>query len=246
MRAFQILTFMETLAPPDLAEEWDNCGLQVGSGEDEITRVLLALDCTEPVLDKAEAGTLILTHHPLFFPSLSCLTRESLSARALLKGVTVAAYHTSLDRASGGVNDCLVEALGLTDSTILPDSEGFGRLGTLAPMPPERFGAFVSDALGTVHPRMVCGSRPIRTVAVASGAGGEFLSAAIHAGADAFVTGELKHHQALSAAHAGITVVEAGHFETERVVLPSLQKRLTAAFPALSVEIAPELSPFRA
>ncbi len=246
MKAFEILTFMETLAPPELAEEGDNCGLQVGSKEDEITRVLLALDCTDAVLDKAKAGTLILTHHPLLFTPLSCLTRESLPARALLKGVTVAAYHTSLDRAPGGVNDCLAEALGLTDPHILPDSEGFGRLGALAPIPPERFGAFVSDTLGTSHPRMVCGSRPICTAAVASGAGGEFLSAAIHAGADAFVTGELKHHQALSAAHAGITVVEAGHFETERVVLPSLKQRLAAAFPALSVEIAPESSPFRA
>lgn len=245
MKALELLQFMETLAPPELAEEWDNCGLQVGSEADEIARILLALDCTEAVLRQANPNTLVITHHPLLFHPLSCLERDSLPARALLQGVTVASYHTSLDRAPGGVNDCLAEALSLSQISELPESENLGRIGRIDPLSPEQFAQQTAETLGCAAPRIVCGSRPVQTVALASGAGGEFVTAAIQAGADAFVTGELKHHEALEAVRAGITVVEAGHFETERVILPSLQKRISKAFPSLPVEIAEETSPYK-
>ncbi len=245
MIAKEILDVMEAFAPSNTAEDWDNCGLQVGSETDEISRILLALDATGETLAQAEAGTLLLTHHPLLFTPISCLKRDSLPAKALQKGVTVASYHTSLDRADGGVNDCLAGVLNLQNPTTFSGSEGFGRMGSTPEASPEAFAEFTVSALDCAAPKVVLGNRPVSIVAVASGSGGCFLEAAASAGADAFVTGEAKHHEALLARELGITLIEAGHFESERVVLPKLKELLAGKFPKLPIIIANETSPYQ-
>ncbi|MFQ7063593.1 MAG: Nif3-like dinuclear metal center hexameric protein, partial [[Clostridium] leptum] len=107
-------------------------------------------------------------------------------------------------------------------------------MGTLAqPMEPKSFAAFVKERLSCEGIRYVAGNRPVRKVALCSGAGGEFLFDAMEKGADAFVTGEVKHHEILAAKEAGLTLVDGGHFKTEDIAMEPLRERLSRAFPGI-------------
>ena len=128
------------------------------------------------------------------------------------------------------MNDCLADALGIFDAAPLPP-ENLGRIGMRGANIPETLGAFaafVAERLGTAV--RICGDpfSPVSRVALIGGAGGSDAEAAHAAGADTFVTGEVKHHQALAARFFGLNVIEAGHYETERVVLLPLIHHLQA------------------
>lgn len=121
---------------------------------------------------------------------------------------------------------------------------GIGRIGTLPePVSLDAFCTLVSERLGT--DRLTVGGRAdsVQTVAVLGGSGGKYLSAA--RGADAFVTGEVGHHDALEAQAMGMAIVDAGHFATERVVLEPLKRFLTALLPGLNITVADETDPLR-
>lgn len=234
MRLEEFIQAVELHAPRALAQAWDNPGLLVEPLSKDITRVLVALDCTpEVVLEAAHCGaTLILTHHPLFFKPVQRLFHsdpETAAAYMLVqKGIGLYAAHTNLDSALGGVNDALANALGLEEvsALVLADAAhatsptGIGRVGRLkAPMPLGAFAAFARDTLQAAVRYGGAASMPVVRVAVVGGSGGDYLKEAKAAKADVLLTGEVRHNQALDAAVLGIGVVEAGHYETERVVL---------------------------
>lgn len=124
-----IINIMEDIAPLSLAEKWDNPGLLLGEPAQEVSRVLLALDVTPPVVAEATkiGAQLIVAHHPVIFRPLKALRTDDVRGRmlaALLRqGIAVLAAHTNLDAAAGGVNDVLAAALGLTDVAILAETE---------------------------------------------------------------------------------------------------------------------------
>jgi len=231
---------MEELAPASLKEKWDNVGLQVGNSDTVLSGILLALDLTSEVISEAESYgcNLILTHHPLIMsPLFKIVSGDVISdmiMRLITENISFFCAHTNLDKAPGGVNDCLAERLGLRDITELSD-EGEGalcRIGTLPfEMTMEEFASDVKECLK-------CGSvkfsgrdtKRVKTVALCSGAGSEFYKEAADNGADVFVTGEVKHHAALYAEELGISFVEAGHFETENIILEDLYERITEEF----------------
>lgn len=227
---------MERIAPKALAKEYDNVGLLVPPERTEIKRVLLALDCTPVTVAEAielEAD-LILTHHPILFRPIRTLdgnTSELACIRELLKhGIGMFAAHTNLDGCIGGVNDCLAERLGLTDVLPMP-SDPLGRMGKL---PQEiTLKAFAELCRETLHNGVqVLGDleSKVRTVGMVGGSGGDEAVLAKQDGCDVFLTGEMKHHEALEAQHAGICCVVAGHYETEMIVLKSLATRLQNEF----------------
>lgn len=248
MKLNDFLSAMEVLAPAALACEWDNVGLIIGSEKSEIKKVLVALDCSITTAQEAiECGAdLMLTHHPLFFApvrSISPLDPATAPAYMLIRhGIALFSAHTNLDSADGGVNDCLANALGLQNIAKLPP-ENMGRTGDIAPTTLDRFAAFVESALGTRVRICGNGASPVSRVAVLGGAGAEEISAAKAAGADAFVTGEMKHHMALQAQALGICIVEAGHYETERVVLEPLIEHLQRATNDVQYKLAMSESP---
>ena len=229
----KIFTFLDARAPFTTAEEWDNPGLLVGSSDQSVTGILVALDATPGAIDAALAvgADLIVTHHPVIFAPLRQLAADSLPYRLAAAGIGLIAAHTNLDKAAGGVNDTLAACLGLTDVAVA--SDGMTRIGILpTPEGPTAFAPRVAAALDT--PVRVCGDRPVHTVAVCGGGGGEF-AAALADRVDAFVTGEVKHHQWLEANAAGLTLIEAGHYATEVPVVDTLCAWLQEAFPALPV-----------
>ncbi len=242
MTITDIRQFLHTRAPEDTAEDWDNVGLLVGSETTPVTGVVVALDATPGALATAQAlgANLLVTHHPLLLTPVRRLAGESLPYRLAAAGVSLLAAHTNLDRAAGGVNDTLAARLGLTDVTAGPG--GLSRIGRLpAPMEPAAFARLLAKELDTAV--QVSGTRPVSTVAVCGGSGGDFLEGLTPL-VDTVVTGEVKHHHWLAANAAGLTLLVAGHYATEVPVVDTLCGWLQEAYPALSVTPYYEGAPY--
>lgn len=242
MRIEQLMEIMETIAPRALAEEWDNPGLLIEPEQREISRVLVALDCTVEVANEAKerGAQLVLTHHPLFFKPVRRIhysQPDTAAAYALIRqGIGLLAAHTNLDCAWGGVNDALAQALGLSGVRAFPSGSqedatvGMGRVGMLrTPMRLREFAAYAGQTLGAAARFGGDAEALVSHVALIGGSGGKFAAEAKAAGADVLLSGEVKHNEALDARMLGIGIVEAGHYETERVVLAPLIAGLQAA-----------------
>ena len=232
MKLNDFLNCMESIAPKSLALDFDNVGLLIGPDHDEICKVLVALDLTVPVAEEAIAGgyDLVLTHHPVFFDPVKAIRPDDPDLAApyclIRNGIGHFAAHTNLDACIGGVNDVLCGLLSLKDVQPLPP-DNLGRIGRLhEPMQFDRFVAFCEEKLGTKGRFTGDRDRMIQTVAVIGGAGGGDLQLAANAACDAFVTGEMKHHQALLADQLGLNCCVLGHYETEFPVLKPLIARL--------------------
>lgn len=232
MKLYELISLMEALAPPSLAEEWDNVGLLCGDRDASIDTAVVALDCDRAALRfaKENSAQLIISHHPLIFSPLRALFADHPAYEAAANGIAVYCAHTNLDAASGGVNDALASALGLRK--VEPSFDGKGRIGYLnMPMTPRSFAEHAAHSLQTAV-QWRDGGKAVQRVALVSGAGGEF--AAECRDADAFLTGEMKHHEWLSVPQ-GLTAVAAGHYQTEVVIVPALAKTVQSRFPALRV-----------
>lgn len=229
----EIASFVQTLAPLELAESWDNVGTLVRC-DDDITGVLCALDITADAIAQAKAQkcNLIVSHHPVIFKPLRHIAQDDVPALLLCNGISAVCAHTNLDAAPGGVNDVLAGALGLRD---VQPFAALGRVGVLpkstAPM---QFAQDVAKALDA-RVQLADASLPILTVAVVSGSGGSFVPQAVEAGVDCLVTGEAGHHDALDALAGGVSLIAASHFSTEIGIAPVLAQKIQKAFPDLHV-----------
>ncbi len=247
-----ILAFMETLAPRSMKMDWDNVGLLCGSGAASVSRILVALDPFEHVVQEAaELGAeLIVTHHPVIFRPLNSITDRTSIGRAILQmcrcGISAINAHTNLDQAPGGVNDVLAQALGLSEISVI-DAQGVDahgrpwgllRGGEVPEQPMEAFLNHVKICLGCEGLRYVSSGRPVKKVAVGGGAcAGELLDA-MDAGCDTFVTADVKYNQFWDAHDLGMNLIDAGHFATENPVVAVLAEKLREAFPDVRVEIS--------
>ena len=243
----ELSAFLNTVAPYDTQCGWDNSGLLCGDPAKEVRCAAFALDLTSETLSMAkDAGAdVLVTHHPVIFqPRRSLLAGDPVWALCR-SGLAAVSVHTPWDCAEGGVSDVLCGLLGLEHVRPVPSEETavpMVRLGDCAPCAPQAFAKRVAAALGTTV-QLVPGRDPIRSVAVCGGAGMDFFFDAVAAGADAYVTGEAKHHELLAAADSGKTLVAAGHFATETPSMAALQTRVQAAFPALRTVLLPQTDP---
>ena len=231
MRINEFTALMERIAPKELALDFDNPGLLIEPDHAEVSRVLVALDCTKAVAEEAvEWGAdMMLTHHPLFFHPVSKLGYSDPATAAacvlLRHGIGLFAAHTNLDAAHGGVNETLCEMFGIREA--IPFDEGVGRIGQLKTT--ETLTAFAKRVEQSLNARVsISGEieKPISRVAVMGGSGGSSVMQAAAQGADVLLTGELKHSDALDAQMLGLNLIVAGHYETEAIVLEPLMKRL--------------------
>ena len=247
-----IMNALERIAPRRLAEDWDNPGLLVGSYAQQVGRVLVALDVDDAVVAEAieRKVDLIVAHHPAIFRGMKQLRTDlplgKRLAALLTHGIAVAAAHTNLDVTRGGVNDVLAAHLGLeklSSFVITSQEEGvtesLGRMGVLpASLAIEDFARTVKERLGVSHVRLAAvAARPVRRVAVCGGAGAEFIDTAVRLGADVYVTGDVKYHDAQRAVEQGMHIIDAGHFGTEAPVLPVLAEHLRAELASEQGEI---------
>lgn len=230
---------IDRLAPFWLTMDFDNTGILVGDRNREVSCALLALDCTPAVVEQAKqlGAQLIVTHHPVIFHPLKRVNEDAVVYQLIRSDIAVISAHTNLDIAQGGVNDALASAIGLRDCRgleLLNEQTGawLGRIGTLPePLSPEAFAAHVKSCLNAASVKFAAAPRAIHTVALCSGSGADCLDAAISAGADALLTSEVKQHEYLAAAAAGISIFDAGHFDTEDIVIEPLRDYLAKEIP---------------
>jgi len=245
-----ILNYIESIAPPSMAEGWDNVGLLCGRRDRAVKKLLVALDPFRTVIDEAIAlgADLIVTHHPLIFGGdLKAVNDSSETGRCLLtlieNGIAAINAHTNLDMAPGGVNEVLAKKLALADIRVADpsgtDAEGreWGliRMGQVPEQPLDAFLNRVKTLLGCEGLRYVNGGRPVRQVAVGGGSCGGYLEEAAKLGCDTFVTADVKYNQFRTAYELGVNLIDAGHFHTENPTMPIVAEKLQKAFPEVEV-----------
>ena len=238
---------VEAVAPMELAEAYDNTGLLLRM-RDTVSKVLIALDATDAVAQEAEETgcDMLLVHHPLIFAPFRALdcrkAQDAVLMRLMRADISLYAAHLTFDKAQGGLGDALAERIGLCDAAATQD--GLMRIGRLgSPQPQADFLESVKNALKADS---LCVSavqeKPISRVAVVSGSGGDYATAAHHAGAQALVTGEAKHHHFVEAAHLGLLLIAAGHFETECLFADQIFIGLQARLHEVQLDLALEKS----
>jgi dinuclear metal center YbgI/SA1388 family protein len=236
-----VIKAMEKIAPPEKALAWDNGGLQVGDPSLLVVRALTALDCTDEVIDLAieMSAQMIITHHPLIFSPIKSITTETPFGLRLIKlinrHISVYSAHTALDLAVGGTNDLLAAYLDLVKTAPLMDYDsdepGLGRVGYLRkPCSLGDFASFVGEKLQADV--RICGNPDARLkkAALCSGGGSglKYFKAAKAKGADVYITGDIKFHDAQQALEMGLCLVDATHSATEAIYAPHLADLLNA------------------
>lgn len=221
---------LSSLYPEALSCPWDNDGIMCSADTSkEVSRVLVCLDATDDAISyAAENGfDTVLCHHPMIFKGVKSVTDGNVMGGSIItcikNGISVISLHTRLDAGEGGVNDCLANALGLTDIVPFGDEESptLGRIGSTDETTAESFAEKVKASLGVKAVNLYSGGK-VSKVAVCGGSGKDFVFPALRAGADAIVLGECSYNVALDAASEGLTVIEAGHYYTEITVLERL------------------------
>lgn len=233
-----IFSFTETFAPLSLAEEWDNPGILIGNEDTPVSKVLLSLDITNDVVNEAKRKEcqLIISHHPVIFRPVSSVDPGDAVYNLIHSDICALCLHTNLDRSEEGVNRALADALSLKEQEYhLDDFIITGK--PEKPFTPDEFARFIKQRLDAGAVRYTDKGK-ISKIAVSSGGGGEgiFLSSVYDF--DAFIAGEIKHHEFIFANEKKICAYEAGHYATEAVVLRPFMKKLQKRFPDICFEIS--------
>ena len=241
-----IYDYINSIAPYDTQEEWDNSGHLIGDFRKEVKKCVMALDCTKEVclFAKETGADLVLTHHPsIFFGGIKTVKSDSAVYILANSGISALCAHTNYDFAQGGINDSLAEILGLKNTSHIGD--GLIVKGELdAPMSIDDFAEFVSDKLSCAGIRYTDTEKPIKTVALGGGSCGDYMLSALEE-ADCFLTGEMKYHAMLDAAQKGCAVISAGHFETENGAFLTLKDKLEKVFTDVEFTVAPVQNPIK-
>lgn len=240
MRAKDIIAAIEGFAPASIQESWDNTGLQIGSPDQEVKGVLLALDCTEKLVREAvERGCdMIVTHHPLIFhPLCSINPDDTVGATvmaAIKAGIAVYASHTSSDKVPGGVSGEMARKLGLLNIRILCEDApgvGLGAVGELPePLSAAEAVALVKKSFGLPVLRtsaLIPGQ--VKTIAMCGGSGSSLIPDAIAAGAQMYLCGDISYHNFF--VPEGFMLADVGHFESEVQIVETLHSVIRKNFP---------------
>jgi dinuclear metal center YbgI/SA1388 family protein len=253
----ELLESFEEFWPGAGAEDWDAPGLVTGSRNSRISRILLTVDVTQEVIDEAITGgfDLVVAHHPLLLRGVKTVTEDTskgavLSA-AIKGGVAIFAAHTNADIVERGVSAALAKVFGLESTRPLIESSpgiGHGRLGRL---PETMFLGEFAKQIARVLPPTASGVRvagafdaEINSVALCGGAGDSFINDAYAAGADVFVTSDLRHHpvqEALELARAedrGFALIDISHWAAEWMWLEWAAADIQGRFASIQVVVS--------
>jgi len=243
-----IIKVMETMAPLRLAEEWDNVGLQVGQLDWPVRSIWVALDPLYDVVDDAcrNGVDLLITHHPLIFNPLRCINFDtpvgSVIQAAAGHKLAIFAAHTNFDSAADGINDLLAFRVGLADLKVLKrgdrpcedsatddiQKQGLGRVGELEEtMELLPLALSIKKKLGLKYIK-IAGKPdlPVRRVAVCSGSGSGLMKDFYSSGAQVFISGDLRYHDAREVEALNLGLIDMGHFASEYLAIEVLAKRL--------------------
>ena len=254
----KLLSVFETLWPQSGADEWDQVGLASGSANQEVDSVLLCVDPTLAALQEAKAKKcqLVVSHHPLLLEGVHTVAEGELKGDilsfAITNSIALFSAHTNADIVTGGVSDVLASKIGIKNSVpLVPTTgdSGHGRIGKLdQPLSVHELAQRISEILpATYAPIRVAGNvtAKVSRVAVVGGSGASFLPAAISAGAECFVTSDLKHHVSLDAVTDqthGISLIDISHFAAESLWLAPAAVELAKQVPGVEFLVSEDNS----
>lgn len=254
----EIISAIETLAPPELQEKWDNTGWQVRTlpPDTACSGALVCLDVSAAIVDEALSlgANLIIAHHPLIFKGVRQVTPDDKTGRAIIAairgGVDIYSSHTALDSAPRGINARLASLLGLRDVEVLDPAAaggeaGLGRIGNLPQaLSREEFLDLVAERLDTTYIRATEGpGGRVERVALCGGSGSEFIKEAIARGADAYVTSDTRYHPLIDFGRE-ILIADTCHYESEKCAKNIFVEEISKKFPNFAVYMsAREKSP---
>lgn len=225
-----IYDYINSIAPFDTQEEWDNAGFLIGEFRKEVKKAVLCLDVTKAVAEYAKdvEADLIISHHPVIFNGIKNVKKGSAVYTCIENDIAVISAHTNFDLAESGINYNLALRLGLNDIKQIDGS--FLAVGNLDyEMSIDDFAQFVSDTLDVSGLRYTDTEKPVKAIAVGGGACEEYIELAVQ-NADCFVTGDMKYHAMLECAENSYAVISAGHYETEHDSFIMLMDKLKALF----------------
>jgi len=247
VRTKDILELLNIIAPFEIAEDWDNSGLQAGNLHGEVKKIIIGLDVSVPLMNaaKQENCDLVLTHHPLMIQAEKSIEFNKMPGCAISiaarHNISIVSVHTNLDKANDGLNDyfaaklelCKTKVFLIENSSSAPASEmvGMGRIGYLkSPCTLKQLVLHVKEKLNLIHLR-VTGNMdlPVTSVAICTGSGGSLLDEFLKSSAEVYITGDMKYHEARRVEEYSKTLIDVGHFGSEHMAIDLLFDKLTQA-----------------
>ena len=256
----KIIDIINGFAPFDLAENWDNSGLQAGDPDGEIQKIMVSLDVSKEVMEAARdwGADLVLSHHPLQMTPVKSIDFSKMPGSAIglaaREHISIISAHTNLDKAVDGLNDYFAQIIGVNcDESLCPDLnkaashldeskgqlQGLGRIGHLKSVLSLRDLALnVKERLGLEHLRVI-GDLDLQVdrVALCTGSGGSLMDCFLGSSADVYITGDVKYHEArqVEINHKGL--IDVGHFASEIIVVDLLESSLSQALASVGYDI---------
>ncbi len=254
----KIMDIINGFAPFDLAENWDNSGLQAGNPDWAIQKIMVSLDVSKEVMEAARdwGADLVLSHHPLQMTPAKSIDFGKMPGSAIglsaREQISIISAHTNLDKAIDGLNDYFAKIMGVDcDESLFSDSktedsdeskgklQGIGRIGDLkSVLSLQDLALQVKERLGLEHLRVI-GNLDLQVdrVALCTGSGGSLIDCFLGSSADVYITGDVKYHEArqVETHHKGL--IDVGHFASEVIVVDLLESRLAQAFSSVGYDI---------
>lgn len=253
MKTKELWNLIENVCPSELAEEWDNSGPQISFDDDEVAKVLVALEVTYDVIKEAISlgANCIVTHHPQFFDGNAWINPEytvgAYTLELVKNRISVFSAHTSFDNMLGGNNDFFGELIGAKNVVVPSVEEGIFRIGDIPETKVSELISYVCERLsidkGFVH---LIGDRDalVSKIGWCTGAGFDFAYQAYREGAECFITGDVKYHDARDAHERGMNIIDIGHFGSEKIFAQNMAKKLRIATDIDIIESSMDVDPF--
>ena len=235
MTVGELIELLEEEAPSKDALDWDNVGLLVGDAEWQVSKVYIALDATDEVIEHAieKGADMIITHHPMIFPTVNRVVANDFIGRRIIKmienHIAYYAMHTNFD--IHGMGQFAEKKLGLDHTIALEPCEidgeidvnvGIGRIGSLLnhPMSLKDYAEKVKESFHLPYVR-VYGDKEqvVGTIALCPGSGKSEIERSIKAGADLLITGDIDHHSGIDAVARNLCIIDAGHYGIEHIFM---------------------------
>jgi len=223
MKVRTIYEILNEISPFELQEEWDNSGLNLGDFGNEFEKIYVSLDVDDRVIAQVKPNSLLITHHPLIFRGIKRVIPNSFSTKYLIelikKDVNLIAMHTNFDKTHLN-NYFATQVLGLDG-----ESEDFVFYSDVF-MEFDELVTLVKEKLEVGILRVTKTQDFIKRVAVTTGSGMGLLNTIK---ADCFLTGDIKYHEAMDARARDISLIDIGHYESERYFVDIMKKALESA-----------------
>ncbi|MFA5904089.1 MAG: Nif3-like dinuclear metal center hexameric protein [Desulfobacula sp.] len=240
-----ILLLLNEIAPFNLSEDWDNSGLQVGRMNGEVKKALIGLDVSLPLINYAanENVDLIITHHPLMFHSEKSIDFDRMPGKAIeiaaKNCINIISLHTNIDKAKGGLNDYFASVIGIKKKAPFltgpsvdgsdAGETGIGRFGHLKKKTKlKELANQIKKKLSQPYLRVTGDINMIvETVVICTGSGGSLIEDFLNSGAEVFITGDVKYHDARRVEEHSKGMIDVGHFASEWMVIDLLFEKLS-------------------